>query len=59
MKSAYTSRLHLIGSLLNVKIHRNLVQADIYRVLTRDMDRQPQVELGIRALSSASPCSSR
>ena len=48
VKSAFTPRLYLIGAILNVQSNRNLVHADIYRTLTRDIDRQSQVDLGIR-----------
>lgn len=54
-KSALTPRLFLIGALLTVQSQRNLVVADIYRTLTKDLDRQSQVELGVRATAGGNP----
>lgn len=47
-KSGFNARLFLIGGLLCVQHKRNAVLADIYRVLTQEIDREWQVKLGIR-----------
>ncbi len=47
-KSGLNARLFLIGVLLCIQTRRNAVLADIYRVLTQDMDHDWQVRLGVR-----------
>jgi hypothetical protein len=47
-KSTFNARLFLIGGLLCVQHKRNAVLADIYRILTQEIDREWQVKLGIR-----------